>query len=578
MITFFGGCMTTNTRQKRSIQAFIIAIACILIVGITFAWIGFEAQKEAELNMAKVDLNVTFDMSETLTNVARGETVVNSIKFSPTTSTQDCYVRASLNYSTPNTPTDDEKRFLLSLNYELIPTATDDVNYKWVRLNDGYYYLTNLNGEPLIYTASTAEYSFCNTVTYTGAVSLYGYIDTPSILKLKAEVQAVQSKNITATTIEELSTIFDETFGTQSKLGYIVTFDTDGANAITAQTFLSEGQLVTEPNEPIKLGYNFAGWYTDSEFNNEYVFTTPVSSSFTLYAKFEKPLYTFGELGVDHTSGKKYYVEMGEYPQSLASVTASDVTATSEQITVNDTTCTVYQNNTTDDRYVLYNSNYYLIEPVRWIILGYEEGYDTSTYKFANFTIDGQNAYVDTAKSTPYTGTNGQPGLLVLSEKVLTTSQFDPLQTSTDSGPYNDYSGSTLRTTFELLYNQIFTAEEKTLIKPVTVNSTYSDPQEGAQYGKDMLRNTYLFPLGCHYNTSYTDNYDVNDYLPTDSEKIAYATELLSSLGSAYDWWLRSGSYYSWGILHLVHTSGSIVNSDVNSTNGVRVAFVMSLE
>ena len=569
MITFFGGCMTTNTRQKRSIQAFIIAIACILIVGITFAWIGFEAQKEAELNMAKVDLNVTFDMSETLTNVARGETVVNSIKFSPTTSTQDCYVRASLNYSTPNTPTDDEKRFLLSLNYELIPTATDDVNYKWVRLNDGYYYLTNLNGEPLIYTASTAEYSFCNTVTYTGAVSLYGYIDTPSILKLKAEVQAVQSKNITATTIEELSTIFDETFGTQSKLGYIVTFDTDGANAITAQTFLSEGQLVTEPNEPIKLGYNFAGWYTDSEFNNAYVFTTPVSSSFTLYAKFKlPPPYTFGELEADHASGKKYYVEMGEYPQSLASVTASEVTATSEQITVYDTACTVYQNNSTEDRYVLYKSNYYLIEPVRWIILGYEEGYDTSTYKFANFTIDGQNAYIDIAKSTPYTGTNGQPGLLVLSEKVLNRSVFNP---SMSYG--NKYRNSTLRSTINRMYGEMFTSTEQSLIKSTTVNSTYNNGSP--QYGGDSVT-TKLFPLGCQYNASYTDNYDVNDYLPTASERIAYATELVSSSDSAYSWCLRSGDYGTNIRVHIVLTSGSMPTYPVLSTFGVRVAFVMT--
>ncbi len=557
--------MTTNTRQKRSIQAFIIAIACILIVGITFAWMGFEAQKEAELNMAKVDLNVTFDMSETLTNVARGETVVNSIKFSPTTSTQDCYVRASLNYSTPNTPTDDEKRFLLSLNYELIPTATDDVNYKWVRLNDGYYYLTNLNGEPLIYTASTAEYSFCNTVTYTGAVSLYGYIDTPSILKLKAEVQAVQSKNITPTTIEELSTIFDETFGTQSKLGYIVTFDTDGANAITAQTFLSEGQLVTEPNEPIKLGYNFAGWYTDSEFNNEYVFTTPVSSSFTLYAKFEKPLYTFGELGVDHTSGKKYYVEMGEYPQSLASVTASDVTATSEQITVYDTTCTVYQNNTTDDRYVLYNSNYYLIEPVRWIILGYEEGDEYINYDFDTFTIDGQNAYIDTAKSTPYTGTNGQPGLLVLSEKVLNSSVFN-------STYANQYSNSTLKVTIDRMYGELFTTTEQTLIKSTTLNTTHSTNDMST--AEVEVVTTKLFSL----SGFYSDSYYVYDYLRTNNVRIAYATELVDSAGSAYIWWLRSGDGGFLFNADYVNTDGSTNSNDVKGTHGVRVAFVMSLE
>ena len=278
------------------------------------------------------------------------------------------------------------------------------------------------------------------------------------------------------------------------------------------------------------------------------------------------PPYTFGELEADHASGKKYYVEMGEYPQSLASVSSSDVTATSEQITIYDTACTVYQNNTTDDRYVLYDSNYYLIEPVRWIILGYEEGYDTSTYKFANFTIDGQNAYIDTAKSTPYTGTNGQPGLLLLSEKVLNRSVFN-------STFANQYSNSTLKVTIDRMYGELFTSTEQSLIKSTTVNSTYYDGS--IRYGGDSVT-TKLFPLGYQYDAPYTDNYDVNDYLTTESERVAYATELVSSSGSPYSWWLRSGSYNISNNVHIVYTSGSLIISNVRGTNGVRVACVMS--
>ena len=125
------------------------------------------------------------------------------------------------------------------------------------------------------------------------------------------------------------------------------------------------------------------------------------------------------------------------------------------------------------------------------------------------------------------------------------------------------------------MYGEMFTSTEQSLIKSTTVNSTYYGTS--VHYGGDSVT-TKLFPLGYHGNTSYTDNYDINDYLPTASEKIAYATELVSSSGSPYSWWLRSGYYSNSNSVHDVNARGSVRDNYVSSTDGVRVAFVMSLK
>jgi len=45
------------------------------------------------------------------------------------------------------------------------------------------------------------------------------------------------------------------------------------------------GELLEEPKTPVRRGYSFDGWYTDSFFNNPWDFTHPVDRNITLYAK-----------------------------------------------------------------------------------------------------------------------------------------------------------------------------------------------------------------------------------------------------------------------------------------------------
>ncbi|MCD8308304.1 MAG: InlB B-repeat-containing protein [Clostridia bacterium] len=68
---------------------------------------------------------------------------------------------------------------------------------------------------------------------------------------------------------------------------YTVTFVTNGGNDIDSVQ-VKEGEKLTAPTTPVKDGYEFVGWYTDSSLTTVYSFTQNVTGSFTLYAKWEE--------------------------------------------------------------------------------------------------------------------------------------------------------------------------------------------------------------------------------------------------------------------------------------------------
>ena len=84
---------------------------------------------------------------------------------------------------------------------------------------------------------------------------------------------------------------------------YTVSFNSNGGSAVSSQT-INEGDLVTEPSTPTKANSVFRGWYSDSELTQAYVFTTPVNSTFTLFAKWETS-YTV----TFHIDGEEYHSE-----------------------------------------------------------------------------------------------------------------------------------------------------------------------------------------------------------------------------------------------------------------------------
>ncbi len=76
-----------------------------------------------------------------------------------------------------------------------------------------------------------------------------------------------------------------------------ITFETDGGSDVPMQT-VRLGQRVTVPDTPVKEGFDFGGWFTDSACTDRYDFNNGVTGHTTLYAKWA-PVSDEGEVEPD---------------------------------------------------------------------------------------------------------------------------------------------------------------------------------------------------------------------------------------------------------------------------------------
>ena len=70
----------------------------------------------------------------------------------------------------------------------------------------------------------------------------------------------------------------------EQNVSYLVNFNSNGGNEIESQKVL-ENNNVIKPLDPIKEGYIFDGWYSDSLLKNKFDFNTLVNKNIELYAK-----------------------------------------------------------------------------------------------------------------------------------------------------------------------------------------------------------------------------------------------------------------------------------------------------
>lgn len=68
---------------------------------------------------------------------------------------------------------------------------------------------------------------------------------------------------------------------------YYVTFVTNGGSAIDP-VMVERGDVVAQPEDPVREGYRLLAWYVDEELDIVYDFDTPVTSDITLYAAWEQ--------------------------------------------------------------------------------------------------------------------------------------------------------------------------------------------------------------------------------------------------------------------------------------------------
>ncbi len=74
---------------------------------------------------------------------------------------------------------------------------------------------------------------------------------------------------------------------------FVQYLDEDGETTLDIDN-AAEGERLVRPNDPVREGYKFLGWYTNATFSALYDFDMPVTSDFDLYAGWECNRYTVG--------------------------------------------------------------------------------------------------------------------------------------------------------------------------------------------------------------------------------------------------------------------------------------------
>ena len=89
---------------------------------------------------------------------------------------------------------------------------------------------------------------------------------------------------------------------------HMVTFDMDGGPSVPAQT-VADGSKAVEPEDPVREGHTFGGWYSDSGYTQVYNFASKVYRDTTIHAKWTPNLYTvtFNSHGGSAVSSQKVH-------------------------------------------------------------------------------------------------------------------------------------------------------------------------------------------------------------------------------------------------------------------------------
>ncbi len=87
-----------------------------------------------------------------------------------------------------------------------------------------------------------------------------------------------------------------------TRLYYDITYELNGGEGPT-NTNEAAGTIMEQPNDPVKDGYIFVGWYADSNFETEFEFGKPLTNNTTIYAKWRQPLVSWDVNGGSSQTG-----------------------------------------------------------------------------------------------------------------------------------------------------------------------------------------------------------------------------------------------------------------------------------
>ena len=83
-----------------------------------------------------------------------------------------------------------------------------------------------------------------------------------------------------------------------NKPSYTITFNSNGGSAVGSQSVF-EGEHIMRPDDPVRAGWAFINWYTDTTWTLIYNFSAPVNSNININARWTAAAVTFDRNGGD---------------------------------------------------------------------------------------------------------------------------------------------------------------------------------------------------------------------------------------------------------------------------------------
>ncbi|HOI46410.1 MAG TPA: ABC transporter substrate-binding protein [Bacilli bacterium] len=160
-------------------------------------------------------------------------------------------------------------------NYDVF--AVDHINYNFANVKSGVYGDVNGDGQVTIMDVNLIQLYLAGRRTFTPTQLM--------LIDINGDGQiTIMDVNLIQLYLAGRRASIDPN---PSILTYQVNFITNGGSLISP-IVINKDDLLEIPPTPTKDGFYFVGWYTDSGFDNVYDFSSPVSSNFTLFAKWNE--------------------------------------------------------------------------------------------------------------------------------------------------------------------------------------------------------------------------------------------------------------------------------------------------
>jgi len=341
--------------------------------------------------------------------------------------------------------------------------------------------------------------------------------------------------------------VYVENYSTTESIFYCANIDFVGTDDKTAEFTILNNPTYETAETAVALGSPFISLLTFKIKSTNETGLNANTIRIQIDLKNEKPWYWTITQYTEGAFADMYYFEMGKAPQSYAGTT-STITATQQATQWIDNSYYYTDTSNPNIQYVLKSAKYYLVEPVRWIILadGNYVNDQTGTYGIDYF-----------ARCNPAKDNLSTSQMYVVSEKILGKANYS---TSNDTA-------SSLK---------IFTDSERNWFNTVSVKTWESTVSN--------LSNTSYFLMGGYENDATKDNFSIASYLTTPSSRIAYETSysaLITTVpASASYYWCRGYKYISGSNYYFNISDNGGFSANYNATNiwGIRPGFVISTE